>query len=73
MARKLRASRDGWRERAADKQQEIKRLRGTVRDLTNSREQWKERAKKLQEKVQALEQVHAACQEPCATWLFWGG
>src|ERR1700724_3306685 len=46
---KLRASRDVWKERAAEKQQELKRLRVTLRDVTNSREQWKERAKELQQ------------------------
>ena|SRR6266498_2011634 len=72
-ARKLRASRDGWKERAAEKQQEIKRLRGTVRDLTNSREQWKDRTKELEEHVQALQQANAASPAPGPTWLFFGG
>jgi predicted nucleic acid-binding Zn-ribbon protein len=72
-ARKLRASRDGWKERAAEKQQEIKRLRGTVRDLTNSRKQWKARAKELEEQVQALQQANATSPASGPTWLFFGG
>jgi predicted nucleic acid-binding Zn-ribbon protein len=72
-ARKLRASRDGWKERAAEKQQEIKRLRGNVRDLTNSREQWKARVKELEEQVQALQRANAASPVPGPTWLFFGG
>jgi predicted nucleic acid-binding Zn-ribbon protein len=70
---KLRASRDGWKERAAEKQQEIKRLRVTVRDLTNSREYWKELAKELQQQVNAFQQVNAACLADSASWLVFGG
>ena len=32
--RKLRASRDRWKQRSAEKQQEIRQLRVTVRDLS---------------------------------------
>ena len=39
--RKLRASRDLWKQRSAEKQQEIRQLRVTVRDLSSSRENWK--------------------------------
>lgn len=35
--RKLRASRDLWQRRSAEKQQEIRQLRVTVRDLSSSR------------------------------------
>src|SRR5208283_2967348 len=43
--RKLRASRDLWKQRSAEKQQEIRQLRVTVRDLSSSRENWKTRVK----------------------------
>jgi hypothetical protein len=51
--RKMRASRDGWKERAAKKQAEIKRLRCTVRDLLASREHWKTRATEQEQEVDA--------------------
>ena len=68
--RKLRSSRDGWKERAAKKQLEIKRLRGTVRDLTASRESWKQRATELEQQVEALQ--HGAHSTSCAL-VFLGG
>ena len=70
---KILASRDGWKERAAKKQEEIKRLRVTVRDLINSREQWKRRAKELQQQVEALQQANAASLGDSSAWLFFGG
>ena len=70
---KLRASRDGWKERAAEKQKEIKRLRVTLRDVTNSREQWKERAKELQQQVEVLQQANVASLGDSPSWLFFGG
>ena len=70
---KLRVSRDGWKERAAEKQQEIKRLRVTVRDLINSREQWKERAKELREQVEALQQANVSSFGDSPAWLVFGG
>src|SRR5208283_2443967 len=47
--RKLRASRDLWKQRSAEKQQEIRQLRVTVRDLSSSRENWKTRVKELEQ------------------------
>jgi|ERR1700683_786494 len=52
--RKLQASRDRWKQRSADKQQEIRQLRVTVRDLSNSREHWKGRVQDLEEQLQAV-------------------
>jgi predicted nucleic acid-binding Zn-ribbon protein len=71
---KLLVSRDGWKERAAKKQQEIDQLRVTVRDLTKSREQWKQRAKELQQQVEAMQQANvAASLGDSPAWLFFGG
>jgi hypothetical protein len=39
--RLVRRSRDTWKHRAADKQATIKKMRITVRDLSNSRDHWK--------------------------------
>src|SRR5208283_4719218 len=58
--RKLRASRDLWKQRSAEKQQEIRHLRVTVRDLSSSRENWKTRVKELEQQLQAAHQAHAA-------------
>src|SRR6266571_3082382 len=50
--RKLRASRDLWKQRSAEKQQEIRQLRVTVRDLSSSREHWKTRVNELDDERQ---------------------
>lgn len=43
-ARIYRHSRDGWKQRCADKQDEIRYLRVRLRDLEASRQRWKEEA-----------------------------
>src|SRR3954447_8736778 len=53
-ARKLRASRDRWKRRSAEKQQQIRQLRVANRDLSRSRDQWKARVKDLEEQLRAL-------------------
>ena len=58
--RKLRASRDLWKQRLAEKQQEIRQLRVTVRDLSSSRENWKTRVKELEQQLQAADKADAA-------------
>lgn len=68
--RKIRDSRDGWKERAGTKQKEIKRLRGTVRDLIVSRERWKERVEALERQVEVLQQNVAI---PSYVFLVFGG
>ena len=55
--RKLRASRDLWKQRSAEKQQEIRQLRVTVRDLSNSREHWKTRVQELEQQLQTVQEV----------------
>ena len=52
-ARKLQASRDRWKHRSAEKQQQIRQLRVTNRDLSRSRDQWKARAKELEQHLRA--------------------
>ena len=72
--RKLRASRDGWKERAAEKQQKIRQLRVTVRDLTASRDHWKSRIEELEQEAHALQKANAASSSAASpTWLFLGG
>jgi chromosome segregation ATPase len=68
--RKMRVSRDGWKERAAKKQNAIKRLRCTVRDLLASREQWKTRANELEQEVEVLQKAGASTS---CTLFFFGG
>ena len=69
--RKLRASRDLWKQRCAEKQQQIRQLRITVRDLSSSREHWKTRAKELEQQLQAVPEAHAAVDS--ARYIFFGG
>jgi hypothetical protein len=42
LARLFRHSRDAWKQRAADKQRALKKMRITVRDLAASRDRWRE-------------------------------
>lgn len=68
--RKMRNSRDKWKERAARNQEEIKRLRGTIRDLSASRDHWKTRVNELEQQVEALQQ--GAASTSCASSFFGG-
>jgi hypothetical protein len=70
-ARKLRASRDLWKQRCAKKQQQIRQLRITARDLSRSRDHWKTRVKGLEQQLQAVPQDHALV-DP-AGCIFFGG
>ena len=62
-ARKLRASRDRWKQRSAEKQQQIRQLRVANRDLATSRDRWKARVKELEQQLRA---GHAAAEHPSA-------
>ena len=67
LARLFRRSRDTWKERAADKQRALKKLRITVRDLTASRDHWKAIARQQSEQLAALRaEIDQARQESCA-------
>ena len=54
LARLFRRSRDTWKERAADKQRAVKKLRITVRDLSESRDHWKDVARQQSQEIAAL-------------------
>jgi hypothetical protein len=69
--RKLRASRDLWKQRCAEKQQQIRQLRITVRDLSRSRDHWKTRVKELEQQLQAVPEDHALINP--AGCIFFGG
>ena len=69
--RKLRASRNLWKQRSAEKQQEIRQLRVKVRDLSNSREHWKTCVKQLEQQLQAVHEAHAV--DGLGSWIFFGG
>jgi hypothetical protein len=64
LARVFRRSRDTWKRRAADKQRALKKLRITVRDLSDSREHWKAIARRQSQQIAALrgqlDQAHEA-------------
>jgi uncharacterized protein YlxW (UPF0749 family) len=72
-ARKLRASRARWQQRSAEKQQQIRQLRVTVRDLSNSREHWRRRAKDLEQQLQALQAAPEAHSAPASGSGILGG
>ena len=69
--KKLRASRDLWKLRSAKKQQQIRQLRITVRDLSISREHWKTRVQELEQRLQAVAEAHGPI-DP-AGYIFFGG
>src|SRR5215217_2005498 len=54
LARVFRRSRDTWKRRAAAKQRALKKLRITVRDLSDSREHWKAMARQQSQQIAAL-------------------
>jgi len=69
--RKLRASRDLWKQRSAEKQQQIRELRVTVRDLSSSREHWKTRVQELEQQLHAAQEALGAVGP--GSRLFFGG
>jgi hypothetical protein len=67
LARLFRRSRDNWKQRAADKQHAMKKLRITVRDVSESRDHWKATARQLAKEIAALRaQLEQANNEPSA-------
>jgi hypothetical protein len=54
LARVFRKSRDAWKQRAADKQRFLKKMRITVRDLSASRDRWREVAQQQALQLAAL-------------------
>jgi hypothetical protein len=69
--RKLRASRALWKQRCAQKQQQIRQLRITVRDLSRSRDHWKTHVRELEQQLQAVPEDHALINP--AGCVFFGG
>ena len=55
LVRLFRRSRDIWKQRAADKQRALKKLRITVRDLSESRDHWKAVARQQSQEIAALD------------------
>src|SRR3954471_10673336 len=72
-ARKLRASRDRWKQRSAEKQKQIRQLRVTNRDLSASRDQWKARVKELEQHLRALHPAAESRSGSPAVRGFFGG
>ena len=54
LVRLFRRSRDIWKQRAADKQRALKKLRITVRDLSESRDHWKALARQQSQEIATL-------------------
>jgi len=73
-ARKLRASRDRWKQRSAEKQKQIRQLRVANRDLSTSRDRWKARVKELERQLRTVQAAaeHSSADAP-AVRGFLGG
>lgn len=72
-ARKLRVSRDQWKQRSIEKQQQIRQLRVSNRDLRLSREHWKQRVKDLEQQLKMLQAAHDAHSSAgSGLGAFWG-
>ena len=54
LARLFRKSRDTWKQRAADKQRTLKKMRITVRDLAASRDRWRQLAQQQGRQIAEL-------------------
>ncbi len=64
LVRLFRRSRDIWKQRAADKQRALKKLRITVRDRSESRDHWKALARQQSQEIATLRlQLEQARQE----------
>lgn len=67
LAHVFRRSRDTWKQRAAEKQRAIKKLRITVRDLKDSRDHWKALNRQKDRQIAELKtQLSQAREEPPA-------
>jgi hypothetical protein len=65
LARLFRHSRDAWKQRAADKQRSLKKMRITVRDLSASRDRWRQVARQQATQLADLQaQLAQIRQEP---------
>jgi len=64
LVRLLRRSRDTWKQRAADKQAALKKLRITVRDLAASRDHWRTVARQKTQELAALRDQPPSSQPP---------
>jgi hypothetical protein len=67
LARVFEESRDRWKERAAQKQRGIRRLRVSVRDLKASRDHWKAEARQATQQLAELQACLAASNHPSLT------
>ncbi len=45
-----------WKQKASQRQKQIRFFKQRIKELLKSRESWKEKAQKYQEKIQQLEQ-----------------
>ncbi len=54
LARFFETSRDGWKEKALERQEKLRSADIKVRDLTKSRDKWKQEAKEAKEQVVQL-------------------
>ena len=57
------SGRERWKQRALEKQKQVRSLEVNVRDLRASRDHWKERARKAEAELKRLQQASASASE----------
>ena len=55
LARFFKESRDGWKQKAVERQSKLRTVDIKVRDLTKSRDKWKREAKETKQRLEQLE------------------
>jgi predicted nucleic acid-binding Zn-ribbon protein len=60
LARLFHSGRERWKQRALEKQKQVRSLEVKVRDLGSSRDHWKERARNAEAELKALQKASAS-------------
>ena len=63
LARLFHSGRERWKQRALEKQKQVRSLAVNVRDLRASRDHWKERARTAEAELKKLQQAAAASEK----------
>lgn len=57
------SSRNNWKEKALNKQKELRKAGIKIRDLQKSREEWKAKSKECRERIKELEEKNKLLQK----------
>lgn len=63
LARLFHSGRERWKQRALEKQKQVRSLEVTVRDLRASRDHWKERGRNAEAELKKVQKASAAACE----------